>query len=140
MLLGIKFSNLSREQKNLTKFAECWGSGTRRKTLCRVPDVCTRQNFTFTKCLHLALGKDLTLLATLTPAHGGRACWARARFLPSAGPAALGKDQSLPSALLCRRPALGEVWACRVPRFCRVPAVWHSANLVFAKCPRSGTR
>jgi len=72
--------------------------------------------------------------------NGGRACWARARSLPSAGPVALGKEQWLPSAILCRRLALSEVKACRVPRVCRVPFGWHSAKIVFAECPWSGTR
>ena len=67
-------------------------------------------------------------------------CWARARSLPSAGPVALGKEQWLPSAILCRRPALGEVRACRVPRVCQVPFGWHSAKIMFAECPWSGTR
>ena len=60
MLLGIKFSNLSREQKKfegqkffLTKFTECWSPGT-------------RQNWGFAECQVEALGKELTPSATLT--------------------------------------------------------------------------
>ena len=142
MLLGITFSNLSTEQKNLKAqkknhvcrvlepghsakvalpSASCGHSA--KIDLCRVPRVDTRQR-----------------LNAVSHPNGGRACWARARSLPSAGPVALGKEQWLPSAILCRRPALGEVRACRVPRVCRVPFGWHSAKIVFAECPWSGTR
>ena len=55
MLVGIKLSNLSREQKKierqkkilLTKFAECLISST-------------RQNYSFAECQVVALGKHLT--------------------------------------------------------------------------------
>ena len=63
MLLGIKLSNLSRDQKNLkaqkkflTNFAECLSSTTRQKKLCREPDQRTRQSFFFAECLLEALG------------------------------------------------------------------------------------
>ena len=80
MLLGIKLSNLSRDQKNLkaqkiflTNFAECLSSITRQKKLCREPGQRTRQSFFFAECQKVALGKDLTPSAPLT----GGARWAR---------------------------------------------------------------
>jgi len=153
MLLGIKLSNLSRDQKNLKAQKIFFNQFCRvpklqhsaketlprarpahsaKFLLCRVPAGGTRQHVSFAECQKVALGKDLTPSAPLT---GG--AW-RARvlgILPSAAGPALGKGDTLPSALLCRRPALGKARACRVPDFCRVPVAWHSANNIFAECP-----
>ena len=74
------------------------------------------------------------------PAHGGRACWARALPLPCASPPALGKDQLCRVPSFCRRPALGRDNIYHVPWLCRVPKARHSANGRFAECLRSGTR
>ena len=41
----------------------------------------------------VALGKANVRQPAVRKAHSGRACWARAPPLPSAGPAALGKDK-----------------------------------------------
>ena len=148
MLLGIKLSNLTRDQKILKakifflpNFAEYLSSSTRQKKICREPG--SRHSAKYPLCRVPGGGTRQRLDAISPPqraSHGGRACWARARALPSAVGPALGKGDTLPSALLCRRPALGKARACRVPDFCRVPVAWHSANNIFAECPLSGTR
>ena len=63
MLLGITLSNLSGDQKNLkaqkfflTKFAECLGTSTGQKKLCREPRQRTRQRFYFAECQLETLG------------------------------------------------------------------------------------
>ena len=94
MLLGIKLSNLTRDQKILKaknfflpNFAEYLSSSTRQKKICRelgsrhsakllfcrVSSEVTRQTITFAECQVVALGKDLTSSAPIT---GGarRAC------------------------------------------------------------------
>ena len=64
---------MKAQKKILTKFAECLGSSTRQKKLCREPGQRTRQRFPFAECQLEALGKKLTPSAPLT---GGawRAC------------------------------------------------------------------
>ena len=63
MLLGITLSNLSGDQKKfegpkffLTKFAECLGTCTRQKKLCREPHKRTQQRFYFAECQLETLG------------------------------------------------------------------------------------
>ena len=90
----------------------------------------TRQTTPFAECQVVALGKDLTPSAPLTGQH-----WAKGTVCR-----ALGKGDSLPSAIRCRRPALGKARACRVADVCRVLVAWHSTNHIFTECPCSGTR
>ena len=67
MLLGIKLSNLTRDQKILKakkfflpNFAEYLSSSTRQKKICRVSSEGTRQTTPFAECQVVALGKHLT--------------------------------------------------------------------------------
>jgi len=81
--------------------------------LCRVPAVGTRQKLTAVR-------------HPQRPAHGGSACWARELPLPSAGKAALGKDN-----------------ICRVSLFAdgqHSAKVGHAVCHMFAECCASGTR
>ena len=139
MLLGIKLSNLSRDQKNLKAQKNFFNQ------FCRVPKLqhSAKETMPRARATHLATfplcrvpaGGTRQRLNAVSPTDGRRACWARAQALPSAAGIALGKGDTWPSALLCRRPALGKARACRVPVFCRVPVAWHSANNIFAECP-----
>ena len=148
MFLGIKLSNLTRDKKILMvkkiflpNFAEYLSSSTRQKKICRVPG--SRHSAKYPLCRVPGGGTRQRLDAISPPqraSHGGRACWARAPDLPSAARPALGKGDSLPSAIRCRQPALGKARACRVADVCRVLVSWHSAKHIFAECPCSGTR
>ena len=124
-------------QKKYKLFAECQMLGTRRNRLCRVPTDGTRRSVAFAECLDCSTRQRIT---AVSHPDGRRACWARARPLPCAGPTALGKDKICRVSSLCRLPTLGKHWACRVPCVCRVLRRRHSANVVFAECPCSGTR
>jgi len=147
MLLGIKLSNLTRDQKILKakkfflpNFAEYLSSSTRQKKICRVSSEGTRQTTPFAECQVVALGKHLTPSAPLTGGArrarvlGTCAGFAECRRASTRQMGQFAECHSLPTAgtrqssgMPCGRclPSARGV-ALSKPHLCRVPVFWHS--------------
>ena len=125
-------------------FAECHEDDTRRKRLCRVPAKDTRRNIRFAECHLCSTRQRITAVRMPNGRRTAGAQWVRVLgtwpVFAECSPFGTRQRRGMLSAVLCWRPALGTVLACRVPNVCRVPEAWHSAKLVFAECPWSGTR
>ena len=126
-----------------TTVQKVWGAKSKKKFVCRVSDADTRHITEFAECRKVTLGIYVGLPSvvfwhlayrwvcrvltcdTQQNDNGGRRCYPDMKlpcvyFLPSAG---------------TRRTQL-----CREFCVCRVSSSGHSANMLFAECPKSCPR